>query len=86
MSKVIKKNKGTVSHFDDDSFEFTPYGKGEPVYDHSHIVGDCTLGLTKGAGRQNFIAHLKCKAEGVLDVKRYALRVTALRVTLRPQN
>lgn len=36
MSKVIKKNKGTVSHFDDDSFEFTPYGKGESVYDQSH--------------------------------------------------
>ena len=60
MSKVIKKNKGTVSHFDDDSFEFTPYGKGEPVYDHSHKVGNCSLGLTKGAGKQNFIAHLKC--------------------------
>ena len=47
MSKVIKKRKGTVSHYDDDSFEFSPYGKGEPVwslspaeaYDHSHKVG-----------------------------------------------
>ena len=63
MSKIIKKNKGTVSHFDDDSFEFQPYGKGEPVYDHTHKVGVGSLGLTKGAGRQNFIAHLKCKAD-----------------------
>ena len=52
-----------MSHFDDDSFEFTPYGKGEPVYDHSHKVGAGTLGLTKGTGRQNFIAPLKCSAD-----------------------
>ena len=63
MSKVIKKRKGTVSHYDDDSFEFSPYGKGEPVYDHSYKVGVSTLGLTKGAGKQNYIAHLKCKAD-----------------------
>ena len=36
MSKVVKKHKGMVSHYDDDSFEFQPYEKGEPVYDHSH--------------------------------------------------
>ena len=29
MSKIVKKRKGTVSHYDDDSFEFSPYGKGE---------------------------------------------------------
>ena len=63
MSKIVKKNKGTVSHYDDDSFEFSPYGKGEPVYDHSYKVGVSTLGLTKGAGKQNYIAHLKCKAD-----------------------
>ena len=39
MSKIVKKSKGTVGHFDDDSFEFQPYGKGEPVYDYSHKVG-----------------------------------------------
>ena len=63
MSKIVKKHKGTVSHFDDDSFEFTPYGKGEPVYDHTCKVGAGTLGLTKGTGRQNFRAHLKCSAD-----------------------
>ena len=63
MSKIVKKSKGTVSHFDDDSFEFSPYGKGEPVYDHSHKVGAGTLGLTKGTGRHNYIAHLKCSAD-----------------------
>ena len=43
MSKIVKKHKGTVSHFDDDSFEFQPYGKGEPVYDHTHKVGGTAL-------------------------------------------
>ena len=47
MSKVIKKRKGTVSHYDDDSFEFSPYGKGEPVYDRSYKVGVSTLGSRK---------------------------------------
>ena len=63
MNKIVKKTKGTVSHYNDDSFEFTPYGKGEPVYDHSHKVGGGTLGLTKGTGKQNYIAHLKCSAD-----------------------
>ena len=63
MSKIVKKSKGTVSHYDDDSFAFSPYGKGEPVYDHSHKVGVSTLGLTKGAGKQNYIAHLKCNID-----------------------
>ena len=63
MSKVIKKRKGAVSHYDDDSFAFNPYGKGEPVYDHSHKVGGGTLGLTKGTRDTNFVAHLKCKAD-----------------------
>ena len=47
MSKIVKKHKGTVSHFDDDSFEFHPYGKGEPVFDHTHKVGGGTLGFDK---------------------------------------
>ena len=63
MSKIIKKRKGTVSHYDDDSFACNPYGKGEPVYEHSHKVGGSTLGLTKGTRDTNFVAHLKCKAD-----------------------
>ena len=63
MSKIVKKRKGTVSTYDDDSFEFSPYGKGEPVYDHSYKVGGSTLGLTKGTRDTNFIAHLKCNAD-----------------------
>ena len=63
MSKIVKKRKGTVSHYDDDSLVFNPYGKGEPVYDHSYKVGGSTLGLTKGTRDTNFIAHLKCNAD-----------------------
>ena len=63
MKELVKSTKGTVRHYGDDSLEFTPYGKGEPVYDHSHKVGAATLGLTKGTGKQNYIAHLKCSAD-----------------------
>ena len=56
MKQLTKKTRGTVSHYGDESFEFTPYGKGEPVYEHSYKVGEATIGKTKGAGKQNFVA------------------------------
>ena len=62
MKDLVKKTKGTVSQYKDDSFEFTPYGKGEPVYESSYKVGEATLGKTKGTGKQNFVAKLKCSA------------------------
>ena len=63
MKDLVKKTKGTVSQYKDDSFEFTPYGKGEPVYEHSYKVGEAQIGLTKGKGKQNFVAKLKCSAD-----------------------
>ena len=63
MKNLVKKTKGTVSQFSDDSLEFTPQGKGEPVYEHSYKVGEATIGKTKGTGRQNFVAKLKCSTD-----------------------
>ena len=36
MGKLGERSDGAVSHCNDDSFEFTPYEKGESVYDQSH--------------------------------------------------
>ena len=44
MKEIVKSTRGTVHQYNDDSMDFKPYGKGEPVYDHSHKVGDSTLG------------------------------------------
>ena len=60
MKKLVKKIRGTVSQFEDDSLEFTPYGKGEPVYEDSYKVGEAFIGKTKGKGRQSYVAKLKC--------------------------
>ena len=62
MKEIVKSTRGTVHQYNDDSLDFKPYGKGEPVYDHSHKVGDSTLGVTKGKGKQSFVAKLKCDA------------------------
>ena len=48
MKDLVKKTRGTVNHFSDDSLEFVPQGKGEPVYEHSYKVGEAQIGLTKG--------------------------------------
>ena len=63
MSELVKSTHGTVRQYKDDSMEFIPQGKGEPVYDHSYKVGEAQIGLTKGKGKQNFVAHLKCSAD-----------------------
>ena len=63
MKDLVKKTRGTVNQFADDSLEFVPQGKGEPVYEHSYKVGEAQIGLTKGKGKQNFVAHLKCSAD-----------------------
>ena len=62
MKDLVKTTKGTVRHYKDDSFEFTPYGKGEPVYEDSYKVGETFIGKTKGKGRQSYVAKLKCDA------------------------
>ena len=60
MKDLVKKTRGTVNQFADDSLEFVPQGKGEPVYEHSYKVGEALIGLTKGKGKQSFVAKLKC--------------------------
>ena len=60
MSNLVKQVTGKCRQYDDDSFEFKPYGKGEPVYEHSYKVGEAQIGLTKGKGKQSFVAKLKC--------------------------
>ena len=63
MKNLVKKTKGTVSQFSDDSLEFVPQGKGEPVYEHSYKVGEATIGKTKSAKGPNYVAKLKCSAD-----------------------
>ena len=63
MKEIVKSTRGTVRQYNDDSLDFKPYGKGEPVYEHSYKVGEAQIGLTKGKGKQNFVAHLKCSAD-----------------------
>ena len=63
MKEIVKSTRGTVHQYNDDSLDFKPYGKGEPVYEHSYKVGEAQIGLTKGKGKQNFVAHLKCSAD-----------------------
>ena len=60
MSEIVKSTRGTVRQYNDDSMEFIPQGKGEPVYEHSYKVGEAQIGLTKGKGKQSFVAKLKC--------------------------
>ena len=45
MSDLLKRIKGTVSQYKDDSFEFKPYGNGEPVYEHSYKVGEAQISI-----------------------------------------
>ena len=63
MKDLVKKTRGTVNQFADDSLEFVPQGKGEPVYEHSYKVGEAQIGLTKGKGKQSFVAKLKCSTD-----------------------
>ena len=60
MKEIVKSTRGTVHQYNDDSLDFKPYGKGEPVYEHSYKVGEAQIGLTKGKGKQSFVAKLKC--------------------------
>ena len=62
MKDLVKNTRGTVHLYKDDSFEFTPYGKGEPVYEDSYKVGEASIGKTKGKGKQSYVAKLKCDA------------------------
>ena len=63
MSELVKSTKGTVRQYKDDSMEFIPQGKGEPVYEHSYKVGEATIGKTKSTGKANYIVKLKCAAD-----------------------
>ena len=62
MKDLVKSTRGTVRHYKDDSMEFIPQGKGEPVFEISYKVGDASIGLTKGVN-QNYVGKLKCKAD-----------------------
>ena len=84
--RLSKKTKGTVSYYSDESLEFTPYGKGEPVYEASYKVGEATLGKTKGTGKQNFVAKLKCSAAKPyheLDASEMGLKATNQRINFK---
>ena len=75
-----------MSQFSDKSLEFTPYGKGEPVYKASYKVGEATLGKTKGTGKQNFVAKLKCSASepyDELDASEMGLKSTNQRINFK---
>ena len=45
MKDLVKSTRGTVRQYKDDSMEFIPQGKGEPVFEISYKVGDSTLGV-----------------------------------------
>ena len=34
--KALKEIRGRIRQYSDQSFEFTPFGKGEPVYEEQH--------------------------------------------------
>ena len=63
MSELVKSTRGTVRQYKDDSMEFIPQGKGEPVYEHSYKVGEATIGKTKSTGKSNYVAKLKCSTD-----------------------
>ena len=63
MKEIVKSTRGTVHQYNDDSLDFKPYGKGEPVYEHSYKVGEATIGKTKSAKGPNYVAKLKCSAD-----------------------
>lgn len=60
MKKLITKARGSGAYYDDNSFEFSPQSKGEPVYEHSYKVGEAQIGLTKGEKNQHYVVKLKC--------------------------
>ena len=62
MKDLAKKTRGTGTYFEDGSYEFTPQGKGEPVYDSVVKSGQSSIGHTTGVQKQHFVAKLKVDA------------------------
>ena len=63
MKKPIKKTRGTGTVYEDDSFEFTPQGTGEPKYEAMCKLGQSHISRTTGERKQSYIAHLKVDAD-----------------------
>ena len=48
--------RGTVRRYSDQSFEFTPFGKGEPVYQEQHkYKNGVTVATTRGANPKQVV-------------------------------
>ena len=62
MNDLVKKTRGTGTYYEDGSYEFTPQGKGEPVYESVCKVGQSSLGRTSGKEKQSYVAKLKVDA------------------------
>ena len=63
MRQLVKKTKGTVTIYDDESIEFSPQGKGEPVYENLLKSGNSSIKLTTERQQKNYVAKLKCAAD-----------------------
>ena len=59
MKKQLKKTRGSAIVYDDDSFEFTPQGVGEPKYEAMCKVGQSHISRTTGDAKQSYVCHLK---------------------------
>lgn len=62
MNNLVKKTRGTGTYFEDGTYEFTPQGKGEPLYESVCKVGSSSLGRTSGKTQQSYVAKLKVDA------------------------
>ena len=63
MKQLVKKTKGTATIYDDESIEFSPQGKGEPVYENLLKSENSSIKLTTGRQQKNYVAKLKCAAD-----------------------
>ncbi len=62
MSETIdnkpRKVRGTATFYNEDEFEFKPYGHGEPVKQNMRKVGSSQIYETTGAKTSKMVAHL----------------------------
>lgn len=54
-----RKVRGTATFHDDDTVEFVPQGKGEPVQKSVKKYGDARFYETEGEKTSSYVAHLK---------------------------
>ena len=62
MKELVKKTRGTGTYFEDCTYEFTPQGKGEPVYERMCKVGQSSMARTAGLQKQSYVCKLKVDA------------------------